>query len=578
MRLISLTANKKAFKTVKFNETGLSFIVAKQKHPGESDKGKTYNGVGKSLIVALIHFCLGADKKYYKTFEDKLPDWIFTLNFTISRTIYTVTRSTSDQNKITINDEELSVSKFNSKMEELCFDLPPDVQYLSFRSLLPFFIRPRRDSYVDYGKPAKVGSEYQKQLYNTYLLGLDVHFAQQKQKLRKDEIRVKDLTENIKKDTLLKEFFVGNKDATLAVQDLNDNINKLEKDLSDFRVAEDYYDVKNNADKIERNLADVQNEITLIQNQIINIEQSLKISPDLGRESIKNVYNEVRVYFPEKVAKTLKQLEDFYKQLSENRTRRLTQQKQNLIRRQGIKIKEKKKLETELDNKLQYLGAHKALDVLIKVNNQLSALKSERDGLIKYRKLMNEYHTNNLKIKEELLETTKQTDQYLDEIKEITDSCRSFFRKLAKRFYPQVSSGITIYNNDGENQIRFNIDAKIESDASDGINNVKIFCYDITLIFKGFGHSIHFIFHDSRIFDGIDERQKAELFKIAHEMFSNTEYQYIATVNQNQLEEIKKHMSDEEFKLIVTDNTVLTLTDGSDNDKLLGIKVDINYE
>lgn len=578
MRLISLTANKKCFKTVNFNETGLSFIVAKQKHPGESDKGKTYNGVGKSLIVALIHFCLGADKKHYKTFENKLPDWIFTLNFSISHTLYAVSRSTSDQNKITINDEELSVSKFNSKMEELCFDLPSDVQYLSFRSLLPFFIRPRRGSYVDYGKPAIVGSDYQKQLYNAFLLGLDVHFAQQKQKLRKDEIRIKDLTDNIKKDTLLKEFFVGNKDATLAVQDLNDNINKLEKDLSDFRVAEDYYDVKNSADKIERNLADVQNEITLIQNQIINIDQSLKISPDLGRESIKNVYNEVRVYFPEKVSKTLKQLEDFYKQLSENRTRRLTQQKQNFIRRQDIKIKEKKKLEAELDNKLQYLGAHKALDVLVKVNNQLSALKNERDGLIKYRKLMDEYHTNNLKIKEELLETTKQTDQYLNDIKEITDSCRSFFRKLAKRVYPKVSSGITIYNNDGENQIRFDIDAKIESDASDGINNVKIFCYDITLVFKGFGHSIHFIFHDSRIFDGIDERQKAELFKIAHEMFNDTGYQYIATVNQNQLEEIKKHMSDEEFMRLVTDNTVLTLTDGSDNDKLLGMKVDINYE
>ena len=56
-------------------------------------------------------------------------------------------------------------------------------------------------------------------------------------------------------------------------------------------------------------------------------------------------------------------------------------------------------------------------------------------------------------------------------------------------------SGITVYNNEGENQLRFNIEAKIEADASDGINNVKIFCYDLTLLFKGFGHSIHFSFH-----------------------------------------------------------------------------------
>ncbi len=123
--------------------------------------------------------------------------------------------------------------------------------------------------------------------------------------------------------------------------------------------------------------------------------------------------------------------------------------------------------------------------------------------------------------------------------------------------------------------MQFDIDAKIESDTSDGINNVKIFCYDLTLLFKGHNHNIDFIFHDSRLFDGIDERQKADIFRTVYEEFSNTNKQYIATVNQNQLDEIKRLLTEEEFQRIITENTILTLTDESDSQKLLGIKVDI---
>jgi uncharacterized protein YydD (DUF2326 family) len=56
MQLISVRANKASFHPVVFNKTGLSFIVAKQKNPESSEDGKTYNGVGKSLLVRIINF------------------------------------------------------------------------------------------------------------------------------------------------------------------------------------------------------------------------------------------------------------------------------------------------------------------------------------------------------------------------------------------------------------------------------------------------------------------------------------------------------------------------------------------
>jgi uncharacterized protein YydD (DUF2326 family) len=578
MQLIRLSANKNSFRTVEFNKTGLSFIVAKQKHPGESDRGKTYNGVGKSLLIVIIHFCLGADKKHYITFSEKLPNWNFTLEFQIGGQIFLASRRTDEAGNIVLNNKPLSVAKFNEKLQSLCFDIPEGISYLSFRSLLPFFIRPRKESYVSFDAPGKTGSEYQKQIYNSFLLGLDVHLAQEKYKIRKEQDRIKKLTDNFRKDDLLKEFFTGDKDILLALPELNEQIDNIEKDLNKFEVAEDYYETKTKADKIERDLSETKNNITLIENQIKNIEESLIISPDLGRKTIENAYQEVQIIFPDKISKTIDQLEKFYRQLIENRTHKLLLHKQSLLQKWDKNKLSASELGKELNGHLQYLGAHQALDVFIKVNEKLTHLKSKRDSLQKYSQLIDEYDNKSLTVSENLLAATKRTAEYLKNMSEIIDSIRECFRKLAKKFYPDVASGITITNNDGENQMRYNIDAKIEADASDGINNVKIFCYDMSILFMGFGHSIKFLFHDSRIFDGIDERQKAELFRIVYNSFNNSSKQYIASVNQNQLEEIKKYLTNEEFDRIINEKTVLTLTDDSDSAKLLGIKVDLRYE
>ena len=60
MRLLKLSANVGSFRTVKFNRTGLSFVLAEQKAP-RTNRTKTYNGVGKSLMLAILDYCLGSN-------------------------------------------------------------------------------------------------------------------------------------------------------------------------------------------------------------------------------------------------------------------------------------------------------------------------------------------------------------------------------------------------------------------------------------------------------------------------------------------------------------------------------------
>lgn len=576
MRLISLSANKSTFKKVEFtNESGLNFIIATQQETTSSKQGDTTNGVGKSLMIALIHFCMGSSNK--EEFKDKLNGWIFTLEFKVKGVSYTAKRSCDNQGRIFLNGKDLSRTKFNTEMESLLFNTPENVKYLTFRSLFPFFIRSNKKAYSEYNNPGNANTAYQIQLVNAYLLGLDIYLSDTKRNLRVEKERIKTLKGQLKKDDLLQGFFVGDRDSSLAKQELEDQIEKMEADLAEFRVAEDYAEINKEADLIKRKLKKISNKITLSKNRIENIELSRKISPDIKKENIEQIYKEASVIIKEEFIKELSELEKFYHHLTTSREKRLSEQKGELLRQLELLKEDQKKFGDELDEKLQYLGAHQALDVFLRLSNKLGDLKAQKDSITKYDDLLKEYDKTSLKIEEDLIEELKKTDLFLEESQSVVKVLNDYFRNLSKRFYPNSPAGIIVSNNKGDNQIRYDIDAKIEADASDGIFSVKTFCYDLTMLIEGYSHNIDFLFHDSRLLDGIDPRQKSELFLVLNEQIDSANKQYILTLNQNQIEEVKEILSDEQFKSIITNNVILNLGDSSPEEKLLGIQVDMKY-
>lgn len=80
-----------------------------------------------------------------------------------------------------------------------------------------------------------------------------------------------------------------------------------------------------------------------------------------------------------------------------------------------------------------------------------------------------------------------------------------------------------------------------------------------------------YIFHDSRLFSDIDEVHCNELFEIVKDKF--TDKQYIASINQNQLNALSDNVKD-----FVQKHVVQELTDDSDDGKLLGITVELEYD
>lgn len=575
MRLIRVRANQESFHTVTFNPYGLSFIVAKQKDPGSTEKGRTYNGVGKSLLVKIIHFCVGANLSGYRSFCEKLPGWEFSLDFRIGDVDYTATRAVDNPSRIVFNEETLSCSQFTGRLGELCFHIPENTGVLSFRSLVSFFIRPERSSYGSYDRPIKKQSDYQAMLLNAHLLGLDITLAQQKQRVKAETEKIKTLLKSFGQDGLLRDYSTGAKDVVLKLEFLDDRIRQLEADLSSFVIAEDYHEVQKKTDHLKSMMDELHNTMVLLQSNIRRIDESLQVGPTIHKETVVEAYEEVQVNFSEHLSKTLNELQDFNDQLITNRKRRLLEQRNEITVHIHAVEQEQRRLQEEFDQKMQYLGGHRALDVFVAVNNACADLKTEREKLIQFQELQKDLTDQRRQLKKESIESTQETEQYLEKMEDELAGLKEYFRELANRFYPNSVAGLSISNNEGDNQLRYSIDARIESDFSDAINNVKTFCYDLTLLLKGHNHRMGFLFHDSRIFDGIDERQKAEMFSILSERFTNSSYQYIATVNQNQLEEIRKQIGEHAYEAIVPPHVVLTLTDESPEAKLLGISADI---
>jgi uncharacterized protein YydD (DUF2326 family) len=153
MRLIELRANNESFHTITFNERGVSIIRAIKV---SEDKKGTYNSTGKSLLIYLIHFCLGASEN--NELKEKLPGWEFYLDIKIGDKLFTISRSIDKQKIILLDEKEYKIKEFNDHLQSMVFfNIPSDFKNLTFRSLINRFIRPKKSSYDSYNCFLKEG-------------------------------------------------------------------------------------------------------------------------------------------------------------------------------------------------------------------------------------------------------------------------------------------------------------------------------------------------------------------------------------------------------------------------------------
>jgi uncharacterized protein YydD (DUF2326 family) len=575
MRLIELSADHSSFRTVRFNSEGISLIVGGRSRKDERDKDKTYNGVGKSLVVALIHFCLGSNK--IKALEEAIPNWEFRLRFEMGGSTHIISRSTSTQNLMVFDGRKIKLKEFREEVESELFNIPDGIERLSFRALLYKFLRRDKRDYVDAECTNADRSPYEGLVRNVFLLGLDVESVAEKARLNQRLKHIKASEKSLKNDPLLREFYTANRDADIELSFLEERVTELEKNRQNFTVAEDYYEVEKQANNLALRLQTLRNRAVILHNAIDNISNSLKVRPDISPGDILIAYKEVSAAFREETLHRLDEVKDFHEQLTRNRVVRLNQECRRLEGELNEKEQSIRELNTELNEKTIFLGRSRALDYFVAINQEISNLNAKAQKLRDYSELGRRWSDELATIKTAMQQEVLRANEYLSQIHPQLEEINSVFKAFSRRLYPDSPAGLSLKNNDGDNQIRFNFEVRIENDASDGINEARVFCYDLTLLTAGYNHHMKFTFHDSRLYSDIDPRQRAEIFRIADQSTRNSGRQYIATLNEDQIDGMRPYLSEQEYQNVIEDNKILELGDRRAEEKLLGIQVDMHY-
>lgn len=576
MRLIELSANRETFNTISFNRTGLSLILATQK---VEDAQKTYNSTGKSLSIALTHFCLGSNS--IKQFEKHLPGWEFSLTFEINGVEYISRRATDNQNQIFLNDTKYRLADFNAFLFDLLFEPVSDLDSISFRSLISRFIRPNRGSYKDAATFIDKERPYAELVNNTYLLGLDPKLVFEKYKLKKDLDEANTFFHQFENKSEFQKLISdsGGKNLDITIRNLKDTTERLKQALASFVVADDYHIIRQEADDFARLIAERQNEITRLQNAVKNIETTLSQRKDVPVEKVIRIYEEARVELPEMLKKSVQEVEQFHKALLTDRINRLTKEKQQFEKQIEQLTAEIGALGEEQGKRLQLLKGKGALDQYLALNQKLSETEERLQRYELFREITTQQKNKINEIQIGLKAGNIAANNYLTETAmPILEENISLFQSIVRQCYDDKSAGIEVENNEGNNQIRFNINPYIDSDGGGGINKVKIFCFDWTLLLAQHCHKVKFIWHDSLIFEGVDPRQRASLLKFAYEVSENRGLQYIIALNEDEFEAARKDLEALEPRLYdkILKRRVLELTDESDGNKLLGVYVEMN--
>lgn len=572
MRLIKLSANKSSFKTIVF-KPGINIILGKM---SSSDSQNTYNGVGKTLVLKLIHFCLGS--KPEKELKKDLTGWSFTLQFEINNILYSVTRSVDCQRRILLAGREISLEEYTRILGEQLFFLEDKKPYLTFRNLVKRFLRLSREGYnkFDVVDSGDVKQPANSEVANSYLLGLDVERIRNKSQIVQDIKKIKEREKELENDEIIKKFFCNDKDEKNGQIRLQKQIKELEEKISSLDIAEHHNNLKAQADTMSDQMYSLENECSKIIEKINQISASLNVQTYITLEDIAKIYNEAKSKMGNWLSDNLKAVEQFHQEIVDKRKERLLKEKETLEKQRKMKLEEIKRIGQDRDQLLKFISQGGAFDEFNAINQHLGSLKNSLEKLNSFKRLSTLYTNKRIDLEHHAVQENEETRMSLEERKSFIEKKQEFFSALVKRFYgDEMLSGIKISSEENlAAQKRYRIEAIVESDSSDGISAVKIFCYDLMILLLSNNNRMKCMFHDSRIFGDMDHRQITTLFEILNEKIDSNK-QYIVTINNDKILLLQKQLDKDSFQKIIKNNIIQELSDEAVESKLLGIKVNL---
>ena len=526
MKLLQLTSSDDRFQTLNF-KSGLNIIVGQKVLT--DDKKKTSNGIGKSLALICIDFMLGksTSSKEIKKLKEvmKRENITLSLAFEHNNKTYNIDRT---YNEVFIDGEKLpKESKYLEFLDSLV-----ESEH-SFRNIFGRFFRTNKESYIEATNQVTTKEKvYQNNLINSSLLGLDLTFLKKKKelKIKSDRLKLlikelKELQKNIDKE---REF------------ELIERLGEINKHLDSFEIAQDFNDLKNEADILTAKIQKIRNDIAynnrLIRNKQMIIDTNHQVDIDISK--LKNMYAEASFFLGEEVLNHIESVKEFHNTLFKNRKDRAKKDIELLKTDIANIEKELFVLDKRRSDIFKYLENKGALEEYHALNREKDSIKESLEQIQRDEKSLEKYKKEQADIKLEIDQFKRKLIDLESDLKYKIQFLGKSFREISEEFYNDKPGFLHIEIVEKFNTEKlYKIEPKIDNEnSSDGINEMKIFIYDM-LLYKLNPNLIGLVGHDNRLFDMVDERQIGYAFDYVHKNIS----QYICSVSDMKFNGAKEY-------------------------------------
>jgi uncharacterized protein YydD (DUF2326 family) len=579
----AIRANQPSFRPIVF-EDGFNVILADRTK--ESTRQDTRNALGKSTLIEIIHFCLGANASPNRGLRrPALAGWSFTLDLELAEGRATsVTRQTDAPGKIFLDgdvgalaldpeeqsaarDDGLRVARWNQILRRVTFGLPeemPTPKYQpTFRSLISYFARREPGGFISPFTHYRNQYEWDKQVNVAFLLELEWRHASEWQEL-KDRRELIAQLERASAGGLLGEMLgsVGELEAE-RVQ-VREAAQSLRGQLAGFRVLPEYERIEEEANRLTEEIHSLSNANYRDRRSLglYETSQVAELPPDI--EAVTALYEEAGVQLAANIEKSLEDVAAFHVQILENRQHFLEDEidrLQKAIDERRVRIEE---LTGERARLLSILADHGALSEYQRLQERLSEIEAQLRDIDARIARIRELEQMRLRLAEDFQDLQRRAVADYEARAPQREQAIALFAQNSQALYRTPGKLIINITPNG-----FQFDVEISGSGSHGVNNMKIFCFDLMLAQLWAKHEQRpgFLIHDSPLYDGVDERQVALALERGARVCAQEGFQYIVTLNSDAIPE--GEFSDD-FSL---DPYVRhRLTDVTDDGTLLGIR------
>lgn len=588
--ILAIESDLPTFKPVRFH-SGLNVLLS-DKAPHSGDK-QTRNSAGKSSLVEIVHFLLGARAGKESLLRNPaLVQYTFSGVFTSGDQKISIARSGSDPSKIFVDKDMGGRIGLNPRIDKKTnlhyvtnevwkeflghrmFGLPSQIEGSAFeesytptfRSLISYFAR-RRGGFNSPEKHTPEQKAWDSQVNLSYLLGLDWRIPSDLQKVRDRERQLEELKRAAKGGVfgqVIGTVAELRPKVALAVA----NAEKLRVDLAGFRVLESYREMSNTAAHARSEMLAIERRAVTLRQTLTYLLSALEEEHAPRHEDLTRLYAAVGIELPEIAKRRFDEVQAFHQSVVENRRARLKGEIDDVTAQIKKGENRSEALDSERSNILRFLEGHGAFEDFTALQKKLATLQVEAASLQEKFKTAEilEGETTQLNIDRANIMQRLQEDHQARKSK-LDQAILCIGESISELYEDRVGEFVVEATDSGP---EFRI--AIQGDRGGGIAQMEIFCLDLAL-FRITGKEKRgpgFLIHDSHLFDGVDERQIAHALRLGASTAATIGGQYIVTMNSDIFSRLPLSSNLDETRIVLPTR----LSDESEGGGLFGFRFD----